>query len=85
METLADGVNGIVVGSDDDDADAGTGSAGDNDDEGELTTDAVSAQNELIKRRVQLAAQARLKAGKRKTRNNAKLSVKGRLYHKDQF
>ncbi|TYZ65178.1 hypothetical protein PybrP1_000528 [[Pythium] brassicae (nom. inval.)] len=88
-DALADGVNGVAL---DDAADAGSDDGEDDDeagddegDEGERTTDAASAQNELIKRRVQLAAQARLKAGKRKTRNNAKLSVKGRLYHKEQF
>lgn len=55
------------------------------DDEDDEETATVDTESEMIKRQVQKDMQARFKAGRRKTRNNAKLSVKGKLVHKDQW
>ncbi|KAF1332230.1 Atypical/rio/rio2 protein kinase, partial [Globisporangium splendens] len=91
VDDLAERVDGVDVNDDDADhsdaaADAGEDEEEDEDDEeNEAIADALSAQSELIKRRVQQSVQSRIKTAKRKTRNNAKLSVKGKLYHKDHF
>lgn len=60
-------------------------SLADNGDEEDEETTALDVENEMIKRQVQKDMQARLKAGRRKTRNNAKLSIKGKLVHKDMW
>lgn len=57
----------------------------DEEEEEEEATTALDVENEMIKRQVQKDMQARLKAGRRKTRNNAKLSIKGKLVHKDMW
>lgn len=96
VDELVDGVDRVDVNDGDEhhsDAGADAGAGTDEEDEEEeeddaendQVADAFSAQSELIKRRVQQSAQSRIKAAKRKTRNNAKLSVKGKLYHKDHF
>ncbi|RLN59181.1 hypothetical protein BBJ29_003946 [Phytophthora kernoviae] len=48
--------------------------------------DSFAVENEIIKQRVQRDRQARQKAsGKRRSRNSAKLSIKGKLYHKNDW
>ncbi|KUF86349.1 hypothetical protein AM588_10001127 [Phytophthora nicotianae] len=52
----------------------------------EEAQDSFAVENEIIKQRVQRDRQARQKAGgKRRSRNSAKLSIKGKLYHKNDW
>lgn len=52
----------------------------------ENALDAFAVESEIIKQRVQRDRQARQKAsGKRRSRNAAKLSIKGKLYHKNDW
>uniref|UniRef100_M4BXJ4 Serine/threonine-protein kinase RIO2 n=1 Tax=Hyaloperonospora arabidopsidis (strain Emoy2) TaxID=559515 RepID=M4BXJ4_HYAAE len=56
------------------------------DDDGDEAQDLYSAENEMIKQRVQRERQARQKeGGKRRSRNVSKLSIKGKLYHKNDW
>lgn len=56
------------------------------DDEDEEAQDSFAVENEIIKQRVQRDRQARQKAsGKRRSRNSSKLSIKGKLYHKNDW
>lgn len=79
---LVEGVQNAVIdtqtnGTDEEDSD--------NESDGE-EQDAFAAENEIIKQRVQRDRQARQKAsGKRRSRNSSKLSIKGKLYHKNDW
>ncbi|GMF20737.1 unnamed protein product [Phytophthora lilii] len=58
----------------------------DEDDNDEEAQDEFAVENEIIKQRVQRDRQARQKAGgKRRSRNSSKLSIKGKLYHKNDW
>lgn len=59
--------------------------AGSESDEDGDAPDLFDPDHERIKRQVQKDRQARQKGGRRRSRNNAKLSIKGRLVHKDQW
>ncbi|KAE9048894.1 Serine/threonine-protein kinase [Phytophthora rubi] len=63
------------------------GESGDDDDsDGDEKQDAFAVENEVIKQRVQRDRLARQKAGgKRRSRNSSKLSIKGKLYHKNDW
>ncbi|CAH0477147.1 unnamed protein product [Peronospora belbahrii] len=47
--------------------------------------DSFAIENEIIKQRVQRDRQVRQNVGKRRSRNSSKLSIKGKLYHKNDW
>ena len=58
----------------------------DEDAEDDKAQDSFSVENEIIKQRVQRDRQARQNTGaKRRSRNSSKLSIKGKLYHKNDW
>ncbi|KAG3107946.1 Serine/threonine-protein kinase [Phytophthora idaei] len=76
----------LVQGVDATTLDGQAGEEDSGDDVDEETQDAFAVENEIIKQRVQRDRQARQKAGgKRRSRNSAKLSIKGKLYHKNDW
>lgn len=78
VEGLAEKVDAITL---DEQADGS-----ENEEEGGEEEDSFAVENEIIKQRVQRDRQARQKAsGKRRSRNTSKLSIKGRLYHKNDW
>ena len=80
MAHLALDVEGVTLDSQVD------GSKERTDDDGDEAQDLYSAENEMIKQRVQRERQARQKeGGKRRSRNVSKLSIKGKLYHKNDW
>lgn len=65
-------------------ADSSGREEGASDEDGEAL-DTFNPDHERIKRQVQKDRQARQKAGKRRSRNSSKLSIKGRLVHKNDW
>ncbi|TMW68739.1 hypothetical protein Poli38472_006207 [Pythium oligandrum] len=88
-EALAEQLERVNVGDDNEHSDAGAddgeGESSEEEGEEEEGTNSLNAETEFIKRRVQKDIKGRGKSQRRSTRNAAKLSVKGRLYHKDQW
>ncbi|KAJ0403416.1 hypothetical protein P43SY_003987 [Pythium insidiosum] len=88
QEDVADRVDGLDINdahSEADDEEGGEEVDDSEEDNSDDDTEYLSAENELIKRRVQKDIAKRVKAKRRSTRNASKLSVKGRLVHKDQW
>ncbi|DBA00759.1 TPA: hypothetical protein N0F65_001230 [Lagenidium giganteum] len=86
-DEVAEGMASMIVADNHSDAGADGGhdseDSGDDDDD-EETCDQNEVTAELIKRRVQ-KSMVRRPTGKRGSRNQSKLSIKGRLAHKDQW
>jgi hypothetical protein len=86
-DELADQLEQVAVGDGAYDGEGGDGSDGEEEEEEEEEEDGdqVDAESEFIKRRVQKDMKSRVKAKLRGSRNTSKLSVKGRLVHKDMW